>query len=90
MRGNAPLEKYRTSGPARPPYVIAFGQHRDAVWRGNRLMLCGRCVATVVPDVTWPKMWRVKLPNGHVTDMVNKARAKDAALTLGAAALRES
>jgi hypothetical protein len=35
-------------------------------------------------------MWRVKLPNGHVTDMVNKARAKDAALTLGAAALRES
>jgi hypothetical protein len=74
----------------RPMSSLLDNYYRDAVWRGNRLMLCGRCVATVVPDVTWPKMWRVKLPNGHVTDMVNKARAKDAALTLGAAALRES
>jgi hypothetical protein len=55
----------------------------NPVWRGRRLMVCGRLVATVVPDATWPKMWRVKLPNGHVTDMVNLTRAKDAALALG-------
>jgi diadenosine tetraphosphate (Ap4A) HIT family hydrolase len=27
-------------------------------------------------------MWRVRLPNGHVSDMVNLTRAKDAAMAL--------
>jgi hypothetical protein len=32
-------------------------------------------------------MWRVRLPDGHVTDMVNLSRAKDAAASLALAAL---
>jgi hypothetical protein len=44
----------------------------------------GRLLATVKPDTDWPGLWRVHLPNGHVTDMVNLTRAKDAALSLAA------
>jgi hypothetical protein len=29
-------------------------------------------------------MWRVRLPSGHVSDIVNLTRAKDAALSLAA------
>jgi len=78
------------ASPRRHMSSILENYYRDAVWRGSRLMVCGRLVATIIPDATWPKMWRVQLPNGHVTDMVNITRAKDAALTLGAEALRES
>jgi hypothetical protein len=34
----------------------------------------GRALA-IKPDATWPGMWRVKLPNGALTDMVNLTRA---------------
>jgi hypothetical protein len=34
---------------------------------------------TVVPDDKWPGMWRVR-NRDHLSDMVNLARAKDAAL----------
>jgi hypothetical protein len=84
-RNNAPA-----ASPGRPMSSILENYYRDAVWKGGRLMVCGRLVATIIPDATWPKMWRVQLPNGHFTDMVNISRAKDAALTLGAEALRES
>jgi hypothetical protein len=39
-------------------------------------------VAKIVPDQQWPGMWRVQLPNGYLSDIVNRSRAKDAALTL--------
>ena len=39
------------------------------------------------PDRIWPGMWRVCLPDGHLTDMVNLSRAKDAAASLALAAL---
>lgn len=32
----------------------------------------------VVPDAKWPGMWRVRTPDGRLSDMVNLARAKDA------------
>jgi hypothetical protein len=34
---------------------------------------------SVVPDPEWPKMFRVRLPDGSLTDMVNLSRARDAA-----------
>jgi hypothetical protein len=37
---------------------------------------------TLVRDPDWPNMWRVRLPNGQLTDMVNLTRAKDAARPL--------
>ena len=38
-----------------------------------------RVVGRVVPDAKWPGMWRVQLPGG-LSEMVNLARARDAAL----------
>ena len=37
---------------------------------------------TLVRDPDWPNMWRLLLPNGQLTDMVNLTRAKDAARSL--------
>jgi hypothetical protein len=59
---------------------------RDATWKGRQLFLGRKLLATVVPDADWPGMWRVKLPSGRVTDMVNLSRAKDAAVCLACAA----
>jgi len=45
-------------------------------------LLCGdsrKPVLTVVQDKKYQTMWRVKLPDGTLTDMVNLSRAKDAA-----------
>jgi hypothetical protein len=44
-----------------------------------------RVMATIVPDETWPGMWRVRMPDGHLTDMVNLTRAKGAAVALSRA-----
>lgn len=54
---------------------------RDAVWRGNDLCLGRRVIASIVADPVWPKMWRVEV-GGWLTDMVNRTRARDAALSL--------
>jgi hypothetical protein len=51
-------------------------------WKGRGLYLGRKLLATVVPDRDWPGLWHVSLPNGHVTDMVNLSRAKDAAIAL--------
>lgn len=34
----------------------------------------------ILPDTTYPQMWRVQWPDGKLSEMVNKARAKNAAL----------
>lgn len=39
----------------------------------------------ITPDAKWPGMWRIKLPHGQLSDMVNLTRAKDAATSLGRA-----
>lgn len=36
-------------------------------------------LAHIVPDAKYPSMWRIKWPNGMLSDMVNLSRAKDAA-----------
>jgi hypothetical protein len=50
---------------------------------GNGLKCCrpgsSRALARIVPDQTYPSMWRVVRANGSLSDMVNKARARDAA-----------
>jgi hypothetical protein len=40
-----------------------------------------------MPDSKYPSMWRARLSDGHVTDMVNLTRAKDAAVSLALAKL---
>jgi hypothetical protein len=36
--------------------------------------------ARIVPDSHWPDMWRVEYPKGALSDMVNRTRAKAAAM----------
>jgi hypothetical protein len=50
----------------------------------NEKSLAGRALA-IAPDARWPGMWRVKLPNDLLSDMVNLTRAKDAAVSLSRA-----
>ena len=40
------------------------------------------CWRSIEPELTWPGMWRVRLPEGYLTGLVNLPRAKDAAATL--------
>jgi len=57
---------------------------RDAT---DWILLDGRRrVGRVVPDATWPGMWRSRMPGGRLSDMANLAWAKNAVL---AAAERE-
>ena len=63
---------------------------QDLNWDGKQLRLFSGCgVASIEPDVTWPGMWRVLLPDGHLTDMVNLSRAKDAAASLALGVLNQ-
>jgi hypothetical protein len=55
---------------------------KDLTWTDNCLRYGRRVVATIEPDPDWVGMWRVRLPNGRLTDMVNRTRAKDAAVCL--------
>ena len=58
---------------------------QDLNWDGRQLRLFssgGRVLASVEPNLTWPGMWRVLLPDGYLSDMVNLSRAKDAAASL--------
>jgi hypothetical protein len=42
----------------------------------------GKSGVTLVRDPNWPNMWRLRLSNGKLTDMVNLTRAKDAARSI--------
>jgi hypothetical protein len=39
-------------------------------------------LACVKPDEVYPTLWRIHWPDGSVSDMVNLARAKDAAMAI--------
>jgi hypothetical protein len=65
-----------------PRFPDRLDIERNSVWKGNDLIFRRRVVASIEPDSKYPNMWRVRLPNGHVTDMVNRSRAKDAAVGL--------
>jgi hypothetical protein len=53
-------------------------------WRGLKgcTMTNTKALAHIVPDKTYPGMWRVVRPDGSLSDMVNKTRAKDVAWRL--------
>lgn len=52
-------------------------------WREHRLTYHDRVSGySVVQDPTYPVMWRVKRPDGKLSDMVNLTRAKDAAMVM--------
>jgi hypothetical protein len=76
------MSSNRTNNPpARPSRITSA---RDLAWRKSALHLRerGPALVTVVPDDVYPGMWRVRRPDGTLSDLVNLARAKDAAVSL--------
>ena len=60
----------------------------ELAWDGDDLRLGrGRKLVSIVQDEKYPQMWRVRRPDGTLTDMVNRTRAKDAAIAYGLAIL---
>lgn len=61
---------------------------RDGLkWQGDRLYFGNRLMASIEPDSKYPNMWRVRLPDGKLSDMVNQTSARDAARALALAQL---
>jgi hypothetical protein len=62
------------------------------MWHGDRLLLRAgrRLLSAIEPDSEWPGMWRVRLPDGSLSDMTNRTRAKDAAQLVALATLNSA
>jgi hypothetical protein len=56
-------------------------------FNGNWVCKGKRKLVRIVPDQTYAGMWRIELPDGSLTDMVNLTRAKDAAKSAALAVL---
>ena len=57
---------------------------RELSWNGDQLFHGRRKLIRIVEDEKYPGvMWRVKKPDGTLTYMMNRTRAKDAAITIG-------
>jgi hypothetical protein len=61
-----------------------FRDQRRLKWKGDGVHLDGkgRALVRIVSDATYAGMWRVELPDGRLTDMANRTRAKDAAFAV--------
>jgi hypothetical protein len=61
----------------------------DLEWRGDALCRVGSRtpIVTIVPDDRYPQMWRVRRPDGSLTDMLNITWARDAARSFALALL---
>jgi hypothetical protein len=55
-------------------FLFTTGQHERS--HSGRTLV-------IEPDAKWRGMWRVGLPDGQLSDMVNLTRGKDAAASLG-------
>jgi hypothetical protein len=52
-------------------------------WNDDRLKVGNRLSGySIVPDEKYLQMWRVKSPDSRLSDMVNRTRAKDAAMAM--------
>ena len=49
-------------------------------WKGDDLYFARRKLISVVRNEKYSNMWRVLFPDGRGSDMVNRARTKDAAV----------
>jgi hypothetical protein len=54
----------------------------NAVRHGLHYASAKHPLAEVVPDANWSGMWRVRWPDGQLSDMANLTRAKDAAFVI--------
>src|SRR5437660_2344255 len=58
---------------------------RRISWDGDVLRVNSRELARIERDSKYPNMWRVRLADGRLSDMVNSTRAKEAAFLLSSA-----
>ena len=56
--------------------------NRDLQWQSDWLCLRQRKIIQIVRDQQYPSMWHIRLPDGTVTDMLNRSRARDAARSI--------
>jgi hypothetical protein len=68
-----------------PGLAMTAGNH-DLIWRGDDLCAGSRRLVSIVPDKTWPSMWRVR-QGDKLSDMTNITRARDAARAVALAIL---
>jgi len=75
-----------------PGNTVYGGQNLTWVQQGVAWAVrhCGTELARVVPDEKYPGMWRVRSPDGRLSDMANITWAKDAAATMALAVLNRS
>jgi hypothetical protein len=59
----------RSITPTPPPQALYYGTARTPLVR-------------VIPDIVYPGMYRLRWPDGQVSDLANLSRIKDAALVL--------
>ena len=55
----------------------------DFNWKGDDLYYAHRKILRIVRDQKYSNMWRIEFPDGKLSDMVNRTRAKDAAMAHG-------
>ena len=54
---------------------------QDLHWKDSRLYLGSYATGySITPDTKYPSMWRVRYPDGSLSDIVNLTRARDGAL----------
>jgi hypothetical protein len=59
--------------------------YADLFWKDNNLYRLGskQALLSIVPDAKYPDiMWRVDRPDGSLSSMANRTRAKDAGMAM--------
>ena len=75
-----PERSFRASGPPlRASAPVTKLPMERFCWRGLVLHLGKRPVLTLVPDATFPHLYRIRYPDGWTSTPANLTRAKDAA-----------
>ena len=67
--------------------IAVFRFLPDGEWLKGCTMTNTKALAHIVPDKTYRGMWRAVRPDGSLSDMVNKTRAKDVAWGLAESAV---
>jgi hypothetical protein len=68
---------------------MSVSKTADMRWQGDDLYCGRRKLVRIVRDAKHPQMWRVEHPSGGLTDVVNRTRAKEAAMLIGRRMLDE-
>jgi hypothetical protein len=71
-----PQKRHRCRNPRTKPVSASVDTNVRTLFVGKRRVL------QIERDAKYPQMWRVRLPDGSLSDMVNLTRAKEAALNI--------